>query len=107
MACIELKTKLIGSSNMDNPNLRDKNSLNVSSKELRKFKEIESTVNNYILELEKSGDLNDVFQFTKEMANIVIFLAENDRKGTLFNFVTDYLEKMIDKGKIIRQEKGL
>ncbi len=92
---------------MDNPNLRDKNSLNVSSKELRKFKEIESTVNNYILELEKSGDLNDVFQFTKEMANIVIFLAENDRKGTLFNFVTDYLEKMIDKGKIIRQEKGL
>jgi hypothetical protein len=41
------------------------------------------------------------------MANIIIFLAENDRKGTLFNFVTDYLEKMIDKGKIIRQEKGL
>ena len=92
---------------MDNPDLRDKKSLESSSKELRKFKEIESTVDNYILELEKSGDLNNVFQFTKEMANIVIFLAENDRKGTLFNFVTDYLEKMIDKGKIIRQEKGL
>ncbi|MGB9980506.1 hypothetical protein [Methanobacterium sp.] len=91
---------------MDNPNY-DESSLEKSSKELRKFKEIESTIDNYILELEKSGDLNDVFQFTKEMANIVIFLAENDRKGTLFNFVADYLEKMIDKGKIIRQEKGI
>lgn len=92
---------------MANQNLPSKNSLEGSSNELRKFKEIESTVDNYILELEKSGDLTNVFQFTKEMANIVIFLAENDRKGTLFNFVADYLEKMIDKGKIIRQEKGL
>lgn len=92
---------------MDNPEFYGKNNLEKSSKELMKFKEIESTVDNYILELEKSGDLNDVFQFTKEMANIVIFLAENDKKGTLFNFVADYLEKMIDKGKIIRQEKGL
>ncbi len=91
---------------MDNPDFQGKNSLEGSSKELRKFKEIELTVDNYILELEKSGDLTNVFQFTKEMANIVIFLAENDRKGTLFNFVADYLEKMIDKGKIIRQEKG-
>lgn len=92
---------------MDNQKLQDKGDLERSAKELRKFKEIESTVDNYILELEESGDLTNVFQFTKEMANIVIFLAENDRKGTLFNFVTDYLEKMIDKGKIIRQEKGL
>lgn len=92
---------------MDNPDFKDKSSLEGSSKELRKFKEIESAVDNYILELEKSGELSNVFQFTKEMANIVIFLAENDRKGTLFNFVADYLEKMIDKGKIIRQEKGL
>ena len=92
---------------MDNEKLQDKSDLERSAKELRKFKEIESTVDNYILEIEKSGDLTNVFQFTKEMANIVIFLAENDRKGTLFNFVTDYLEKMIDKGKIIRQEKGL
>ena len=92
---------------MDNQKLQDKSDLERSSKELRKFKEIESAVDNYILEIEESGDLTNVFQFTKEMANIVIFLAENDRKGTLFNFVTDYLEKMIDKGKIIRQEKGL
>ena len=92
---------------MDNSNSQDKSNLEGSSKELRKFKEIESTVDTYILELEKSGDLSNVIQFTKEMANIVIFLAENDRDGTLFNFVADYLEKMIDKGKIIRQEKGL
>ena len=92
---------------MDNQKLQDKSDLERSAKELRKFKEIESTVDNYILEIEESGDLTNVFQFTKEMANIIIFLAENDRKGTLFNFVTDYLEKMIDKGKIIRQEKGL
>ena len=92
---------------MDNQKLQDKGDLERSAKELRKFKEIESTVDNYILEIEESGDLTNVFQFTKEMANIIIFLAENDRKGTLFNFVTDYLEKMIDKGKIIRQEKGL
>lgn len=92
---------------MDNPNFQDKNNLEGSSKELRKFKEIESAVDTYILELEKSGDLTNVFQFTQEMANIVIFLAENDREGTLFSFVTDYLGKIIDKGKIIRQEKGL
>ncbi|MCZ3367357.1 MULTISPECIES: hypothetical protein [Methanobacterium] len=92
---------------MNNRDLENKSSLESSSKELRKFKEIESTVDNYILEIKNSGDLTNVFQFTKEMANIIIFLAENDRKGTLFNFVTDYLEKMIDKGKIIRQEKGL
>ena len=92
---------------MDNSDSQDKSKLEGSSKELRKFKEIESTVDTYILELEKSGDLSNVIQFTKEMANIVIFLAENDRDGTLFNFVADYLEKMIDKGKIIRQEKGL
>ncbi len=92
---------------MDNSDSQDKSNLEGSSKELRKFKEIESTVDTYILELEKSGDLSNVIQFTKEMANIIIFLAENDRDGTLFNFVADYLEKMIDKGKIIRQEKGL
>ena len=92
---------------MDNQESQDKSGLERSSKELKKFKEIESTVDNYILEIEESGDLTNVYQFTKEMANIIIFLAENDRKGTLFSFVTDYLEKMIDKGKIIRQEKGL
>ena len=94
---------------MDNPDPPeiDKEKLEKSSKELRKFKDIESIVDTYILELEKSGELSSVFQFTKEMSNIVIFLAENDREGTLFNFVADYLEKMIDKGKIIRQEKGL
>lgn len=94
---------------MENPDFPkiNKKDLEGSSKELRKFKEIESIVDTYIVELEKSGDLSSVFQFTKEMANIVIFLAENDKEGTLFNFVSDYLEKMIDKGKIIRQEKGL
>ena len=90
---------------MGNQDFRDKINLESSSKELKKFKEIESDVDTYILE--KSGDLNNVFQFTKEMANIIIFLAENDRDGTLFNFVADYLQKMIDKGKIVRQEKGL
>ena len=104
---IKLEMKSTGGNDMNNQDLQNKNSLERSSKELRKFKEIESTVDNYILEIEKSGDLTNVFQFTKEMANIIIFLAENDKKGTLFNFVTDYLEKMIDKGKIIRQEKGL
>lgn len=92
---------------MGNQDFRDKIDLESSSKELKKFKEIELDVDTYILELEKSGDLNNVFQFTKEMANIVIFLAENDRDGTLFSFVADYLQKMIDKGKIVRQEKGL
>lgn len=104
---IKLEIKFTGGNGMNNRDLENKSSLESSSKELRKFKEIESTVDNYILEIENSGDLTNVFQFTKEMANIIIFLAENDRKGTLFNFVTDYLEKMIDKGKIIRQEKGL
>lgn len=85
----------------------EKGKLESNSNELRKFKEIESIVNDYIVELGKAGELNSVFQFTKEMADIIIFLAENDRDGTLFNFVTDYLTKMIDKGKIIRQEKGL
>jgi hypothetical protein len=104
---IKLEIKFTGGNGMNNRDLENKSSLESSSKELRKFKEIESTVDNYILEIKNSGDLTNVFQFTKEMANIIIFLAENDRKGTLFNFVTDYLEKMIDKGKIIRQEKGL
>jgi hypothetical protein len=93
---------------MNKNNINNENkALEPKSKELRKSKEIESIVDNYISELEKSGDLANVFQFTKEMANIVMFLAENDRDGTLFNFVTDYLNKMIDKGKILRQEKGL
>ena len=77
------------------------------SKELRKNKELESVVDNYIIELEKNGELVNVFQFTQEMANIVLYLAENDRDGTLFQFVTDYLDKMIHKGLVLRQEKGL
>ncbi|MGZ7209525.1 MAG: hypothetical protein ACXVHV_06590 [Methanobacterium sp.] len=81
--------------------------LEPKSKELRKSKEIEAVVNDYISELEKSGELVNVFQFTKEMANIILFLAENDKDGTLFNFVTDYLDKMMNKGKNRRQEKGL
>ena len=85
----------------------DKKKLESNSRELKKFKEIESIVDEYIVELGKAGELNSVFQFTKEMADIILFLSENDRDGTLFNFVTDYLTKMIDKGKIIRQEKGL
>lgn len=84
----------------------DKN-IEAKSRELRKSKEIESLLDDYIMELEKTGELNNFFQFSKEMANIIIFLAENDRDGTLFNFVTDYLTKTIDKGKILRQEKGL
>ena len=89
-----------------NPNA-DKEKLESNSKELKKFKEIELALDNYIVELRKTGELNSVFQFTKEMADIIIFLSENDRNGTLFNFIVDYLTKMIDKGKIIRQEKGL
>jgi len=85
----------------------DKKKLESNSRELKKFKEIESIVDEYIVELGKAGELDSVFQFTKEMADVIIFLSENDRDGTLFNFVTDYLTKMIDKGKIIRQEKGL
>lgn len=93
---------------MDNNDSNTENkTLEPKSKELRKSKEIEAIVNDYIAEIEKNGELVNVFQFTKEMANIIMFLAENDRDGTLFNFVTDYLNKMIDKGKILRQEKGL
>ncbi|MGB9936968.1 MAG: hypothetical protein ACPK7O_04560 [Methanobacterium sp.] len=93
---------------MDNNNLNKLNKeLEPKSRELRESREIELMVDNYINELERSGDLNNVFRFTKEMANIIIFLAENDRDGTLFNFISDYLTKMIDKGKIVRQEKGL
>ena len=93
---------------MDENNLNDKNKeLEPKSKELRKSKEIESVVDDYIKDLERNGELVNVFQFTKEMANIILFLAENDRDGTLFNFVTDYLSKMMDKGKVLRQEKGL
>ncbi len=77
------------------------------SKELRKSNEIESMIDQYIIELVKKGEINDLFRFNKEMANIIIFLAENDRDGTLFTLVTDYLKKIIDKGKIIRQEKGI
>lgn len=93
---------------MDNNDSNTENkTLEPKSKELRKSKEIEAIVNDYIAEIEKNGELVNVFQFTKEVANIIMFLAENDRDGTLFNFVTDYLNKMIDKGKILRQEKGL
>ncbi|HML05559.1 MAG TPA: hypothetical protein VK426_07285 [Methanobacterium sp.] len=93
---------------MDENNSNNENKeLEPKSKELRKSKEIESTVDDYINDLEKNGELVNVFQFTKEMANIILFLAENDRDGTLFNFVTDYLSKMMDKGKVLRQEKGL
>jgi len=93
---------------MDENNSNNENKeLEPKSKELRKSKEIESTVDDYINHLEKNGELVNVFQFTKEMANIILFLAENDRDGTLFNFVTDYLSKMMDKGKVLRQEKGL
>jgi hypothetical protein len=81
--------------------------LEPKSKELRKTKELENMVDDYIGELEKNGELANVFQFTKEMANIVLYLAENDRDGIIFQFVTDYLSKMIDKGKNTRQEKGL
>ena len=81
--------------------------LDPKSRELRKSKEIESIINEYILELVNNGEINDLFQLNKEMANIIMFLAENDRDGTLFNFVTDYLKKIIDKGKIVRQEKGI
>lgn len=91
---------------MDNPNTENK-ILEPKSKELRKSKEIEAVVDDYIRELEKSGELVNVFQFTKEMANIILFLAENDRDGTIFSFVTDYITKMVDKGKVLRQEKGL
>ena len=91
---------------MDNNNAENK-ILEPKSKELRKSKEIEAVVDDYITELEKSGDLVNVFQFTKEMANIILFLAENDKDGTIFSFVTDYLSKMVDKGKVLRQEKGL
>ncbi len=91
---------------MDNNNDENK-ILEPKSKELRKSKEIEAVVDDYITELEKSGDLVNVFQFTKEMANIILFLAENDKDGTIFSFVTDYLSKMVDKGKVLRQEKGL
>jgi hypothetical protein len=91
---------------MDNPNTENK-ILEPKSKELRKSKEIEAVVDDYISELEKSGELVNVFQFTKEMANIILFLAENDKDGTIFSFVTDYLTKMVDKGKVLRQEKGL
>lgn len=91
---------------MDNNNAENK-ILEPKSKELRKSKEIEAVVDDYINELEKSGDLVNVFQFTKEMANIILFLAENDKDGTIFTFVTDYLSKMVDKGKVLRQEKGL
>lgn len=79
----------------------------IKSKELRKSKEMELLIDDYIKELRKTGELNNIFQFTKEMANIIIFLSENDRDGTLFHFITDYLTKTIDKGKIIRQEKGI
>ncbi len=95
------------------PELNDENPddeniiIEQKSNKLRKSKEIEAIVDEYIKELEKNGELINVFQFTQEMANIVLFLAENDRDGTLFNFVTDYLGKMMDKGKILRQEKGL
>ncbi len=81
--------------------------IEVKSKELRKSKEMELLIDDYIEELRKTGELNNIFQFSKEMANIIVFLAENDRDGTLFNFITDYLTKMIDKGKIVRQEKGI
>lgn len=84
-----------------------KDNLEPKSKELRKSEEIESKINEYIIEIEKKGDLVNLYQFTKEMANIILFLAENDRDGTLFHFTTDYLSKMMDKGKILRQEKGL
>lgn len=89
-----------------NDNSLDKKVI-IKSKELRKSKEMELLIDDYIEELRKTGELNNIFQFTKEMANIIIFLSENDRDGTLFNFITDYLTKTIDKGKIIRQEKGI
>ncbi|MBI5680766.1 MAG: hypothetical protein HZC47_07740 [Methanobacterium sp.] len=85
----------------------DMKNLESRSNELKKLKGTESIVDEYIIGLREDDDFKNVFQYTKEMASIIIFLAQNDREGTLFNFVTDYLTKMIDKGKNIRQEKGL
>ncbi|MDI6724946.1 MAG: hypothetical protein QMD61_09910 [Methanobacterium sp.] len=88
-------------------NLNKSHNLEPKSRELRKTREIELIIDEYIMELVKNGEINDLFQFNKEMANIIMFLAENDRDGTLFTFITDYLKKIIDKGKVIRQEKGI
>ncbi len=88
-------------------NSESETNLDPHSKELRKTKEIEAIIDNHIIELMKNGEIKDIFQFNKEMANIIMFLAENDRDGILFTFITDYLKKIIDKGKIIRQEKGI
>lgn len=81
--------------------------LDPQSRELKKTNEIEEIIDEYILKLMNGGEITDIFQFNKEMANIIMFLAENDRDGTLFILITDYLQKIIDKGKIVRQEKGI
>lgn len=91
-------------SNEENNDIKN---LETRSNELKKLKDTESIIDEYIMGLREDEEFKNVFQYTKEMASIIIFLAENDREGTLFNFVTDYLTKMIDKGKNIRQEKGL
>ena len=91
----------------NNMNLNKSDNLEPKSRELRKTREMELIIDEYIMELVKNGEINDLFQFNKEMANIILFLAENDRDGTLFTFITDYLKKIIDKGKVIRQEKGI
>ncbi|MBM4241193.1 MAG: hypothetical protein FJ150_05980 [Euryarchaeota archaeon] len=84
----------------------DKSYIESKSKELRKFREIETVLDEYVTEIGRSRELN-VLNFSMEMGHIIIFLAENDKEGILFNLLTDYLTKIIDKGKIIRQEKGL
>ena len=47
--------------------------IEIKSKELRKSKEMELLIDEYIEELGKTGELNNIFQFSKEMANIIIF----------------------------------
>ncbi len=90
--------------NLNNSENKD---LELKSHELGKSKEIEKIIDDYILDMINNREIKDLFQFSKEMANIIIFLAENDRDGIHFTLITDYLSKIIDKGRIIRQEKGI
>jgi len=83
------------------------NHLEQNLNKLGKSREIETIVDDYIMDLIKNKEIYDLFQFSKEMANIILFLAENDRDGILFTLIADYLSKIIDKGKITRQEKGI
>jgi hypothetical protein len=83
-----------------------KNRKRLKSTELEKYIELEDMLNDYINELGEK-EMKSIYDLAMQMAHLIIFLAEKDKEGVLFSLITDYLDKIIDKAKTIRVERGI